>query len=289
MTSSHPPVEGNRADRRAEDVSTRSTPILEVANLEVVYNDVLVALRGVSLRVKKGSMVAVLGGNGAGKTTLLRAIMGLLDAHDGVVTRGAIRVTGKDTTHVDSSTIVRGGVALVPEGRRIFDTMTVEENLHAGGLGVRDRAERATRMERLYDLFPVLGDRRKRRAGYLSGGEQQMLAISRALMSGPDLLLLDEPSLGLAPKLVGEIRDTLARINETGTSIVLVEQNAHMALAIAEHGYVLENGKIVMDAASTELRASSDIQEFYLGLSSDHDRRNFREVKTYRRKKRWIS
>ena len=263
--------------------------ILEVSNLEVVYNDAVVALRGVSLAAPHGAIVAVLGGNGAGKTTLLRAVTGLLDAHDGVVTRGRVLLDDQDTTRGDSADIVRRGIALVPEGRRIFGTLTVEENLKAGGLTCKDRRERQHRIERSYEMFPVLGERRSGLAGYLSGGEQQMLAICRALMSDPRLLLLDEPSLGLAPFLVETIANTIREINATGTSVVLIEQNAHVALSIADHGYVLESGKVVLEGPAAELRETPDIRDFYLGHAGGESRRSFRDVKTYRRKKRWIS
>ena len=260
--------------------------ILEVRNLEVVYSDVILVLRGVSLTVPTGSIVALLGANGAGKTTLLRAVSNLLHVHRGKVTKGTIEVDGTKTTGLDPAAIVRHGVAQVMEGRRIFASLTVDENLRAGGFTRSDRAETKRNYERVMELFPRLQDRRKSIAGYLSGGEQQMLAIGRALMASPRLLLLDEPSLGLAPLIVEQIRDIIVDINKSGTSVLLVEQNATMALSIANHGYVMETGRIVKEGAGQELLADKDIQEFYLGVG-EAGRKSFRDIKTYRRKKRW--
>jgi branched-chain amino acid transport system ATP-binding protein len=261
-------------------------PALAVSGLEVVYSDVIVALRGVTLAVPSGQVVALLGANGAGKTTLLRAITGLLVSHRGRVTKGTVQLNGADITGADASKIVRGGLAQVMEGRRIFAELTVDENLRTGALTRRDRAAVANTHERVMDLFPALKDRRRSVAGYLSGGEQQMLAIGRALMAEPSVLLLDEPSLGLAPKVVALIRDIITQVNEVGTSVLLVEQNATMALSIAHEGYVLEHGRVVKEGAGGELLADDDIREFYLGMG-DAGRRSFRDVKTYRRKKRW--
>jgi branched-chain amino acid transport system ATP-binding protein len=257
-----------------------------VRNLEVVYEDVIRVLDGVSLDVPEGKIVALLGANGAGKTTVLRAITGLLDVHRGEVTRGEVLFEGSRIDHLAADAIVKAGVAQVMEGRRIFSTLTVDENLRAGAYVHGAKQES---FERVYDLFPVLTDRRKSVAGYLSGGEQQMLAIGRALMANPKVLLLDEPSLGLAPRLVGQIRDLVVQINEQGTSVLLVEQNATMALSIASHGYVLETGKVVMDKPAQELLADEDVREFYLGVRAGGDRRSFRDVKHYRRRKRWLS
>jgi branched-chain amino acid transport system ATP-binding protein len=261
-------------------------PALAVSGLEVVYSDVIVALRGVTLEVPSGQVVALLGANGAGKTTLLRAITGLLVSHRGRITKGTVRLDGVDITGADASKIVRGGLAQVMEGRRIFAELTVDENLRTGALTRRDRAAVANTHERVMDLFPALKDRHRSVAGYLSGGEQQMLAIGRALMAEPSVLLLDEPSLGLAPKVVALIRDIITQVNEVGTSVLLVEQNATMALSIAHEGFVLEHGRVVKEGAGSELLADDDIREFYLGMG-DAGRRSFRDVKTYRRKKRW--
>jgi branched-chain amino acid transport system ATP-binding protein len=262
-------------------------PILSVRNLEVVYNDIALVLRGVSVDVPRGAIVALLGANGAGKTTLLRSITGLLGPHRGKITKGSVSFEGEAITGRDPSEVVRRGVAQVMEGRRIFQELTVEENLRAGGFTRRGRAEARAAHERVFELFPILRDRRRSTAGYLSGGEQQMLAIGRALMSDPHLLLLDEPSLGLAPKLVEQIRDLIVDINGQGTSVLLVEQNATMALSIARSGYVMETGRIVKEGPAGELLADQDIQEFYLGGGDGSERRSFRDVKSYRRRKRW--
>ncbi|MFC4005383.1 ABC transporter ATP-binding protein [Prauserella oleivorans] len=260
--------------------------MLSVSNLEVVYDDVVLVLRGLSLEVPSGSVVALLGANGAGKTTLLRAVTGLLVPHRGKITKGTVRLDGEDITGADPAEVVRKGIAQVMEGRRIFAEITVDENLRAGAFTRGSRTEVRESYARVLDLFPVLAQRRKSIAGYLSGGEQQMLAIGRALMARPRLLLLDEPSLGLAPKLVEQVRDIIATINHQGTSVLLVEQNAVMALSIAHSGYVLETGKVVKDGRAAELLADSDIREFYLGAGPG-ERRSFAEVKSYRRKKRW--
>jgi branched-chain amino acid transport system ATP-binding protein len=261
-------------------------PLLAVRNLEVVYSDVILVVRGVSLAVPAGGIVALLGANGAGKTTLLRAITGLLPIHRGRITKGSVTLAGQVVHGLEAPDIVRRGIAQVMEGRRIFAELTVAENLRAGGFTAPNRAALAERMERVYALFPRLAERRLQVAGYLSGGEQQMLAVGRALMTGPRVLVLDEPSLGLAPRVVEQVRDLIVEINRTGTAVLLVEQNAAMALAIASYGYILENGKVVKDGPPVELEADQDVREFYLGLS-DSGRRSFREIKTYRRKKRW--
>ncbi len=276
------------AGETAEDGATagRGGSILSVRNLEVVYNDVVLVLRGVSLDVPEGSIVALLGANGAGKTTTLRAITGLLGPHEGKITKGRIEIAGDDVTGSDATSIVRHGVAQVMEGRRSFAELTVDENLRAGAITVRDRAQIRASYEQVMEIFPILRERRTSTAGYLSGGEQQMLVIARALMSSPKLLLLDEPSLGLAPKLVERIRDTILEINRQGTSVLLVEQNATMALSIARHGYVMETGKVVRDGPAQELLEDKDIREFYLGVG-EAGRRSFKDVKSYRRKKHW--
>ena len=260
--------------------------LLDIRNVEVVYSDVILVLRGVSLRVNRGEIVALLGANGAGKTTLLRAVTGLLEVHRGQITKGEVHFDQMIIDHQDPSKLVRAGVAQVMEGRRIFAELTVDENLKAGAYTVRDRAEAAASYERVMELFPVLKPRQKDVAGYMSGGEQQMLAIGRALMASPELLLLDEPSLGLAPLIVEQISDIIQTVNAQGTSVLLVEQNAHMALSIADRAYVLENGRIVKDGTGAELIADDDIREFYLGVG-DAGRKSFRDVKSYRRRKRW--
>ncbi|NLG20291.1 MAG: ABC transporter ATP-binding protein [Actinomycetales bacterium] len=260
--------------------------MLGVHNLEVVYEDVMLAVRGASLSVGRDRIVALLGANGAGKTSLLRAMTGLLDVHRGKITRGEVTIEGRRLDTGSASSVVRAGVGQVMEGRRVFVEFTVEENLRVGGhtAGARGMQEK---FDRIYGMFPVLADRRNTMAGYLSGGEQQMLAIGRAMMSDPDYLLLDEPSLGLAPKMVERIRDLIVEINQAGTGILLIEQNAAMALSIAHHGYVMENGITVMDAPAEKLRADEDIQEFYLGIGAEST--SLRDVKHYKRRKRWLS
>jgi branched-chain amino acid transport system ATP-binding protein len=261
--------------------------VLLIQNLEVVYDDVMLVLRGVSLRVGPGQIVALLGANGAGKTTLLRAVCGLLDAHDGEVTKGSISLDDHFIHGLRPAAIVRRGVSQVMEGRRTFAELTVEENLR---LGAHTNANgRAAGLEFVYSLFPVLKKRRRDTSGYLSGGEQQMLAMGRALMADPRYLLLDEPSLGLAPRLVEQIRDLIVEINRQGTGVLLVEQNATMALSIAEHGYVLETGKVVLDKPAADLLADEDVREFYLGLRPEGTVKSFRDVKHYKRRKRWLS
>jgi branched-chain amino acid transport system ATP-binding protein len=262
--------------------------MLTVENLEVVYNDVVLVLRGISLDVPDGKIVALLGANGAGKTTTLRAITGLLDIHEGEITKGFINFDGDDITHLDPSVRVKKGISQVMEGRRVFAEMTVDENLKAGAYVNGDAAAVEAAHGRVMSLFPPLADRLKSTAGYLSGGEQQMLAIGRALMQQPKLLILDEPSLGLAPLLVQQVKDVIVEINQQGTSVLLIEQNANMALTIAHHGYIMETGKMVMDGKPEKLLRDEDVQEFYLGLSGE-GRRSFRDVKHYKRRKRWLS
>jgi branched-chain amino acid transport system ATP-binding protein len=263
--------------------------MLQVANLEVVYNDVVLVLRGVSIEVRNEQIVALLGANGAGKTTVLRAVTGILSVHDGDITKGSVMFEDQRIDDKDPSAIVRMGIAQVLEGRRIFAEMTVDDNLRTGAFTNTDRSAASAALERVMDLFPVLQDRRKDTAGYLSGGEQQMLAIGRALMASPRLLILDEPTLGLAPMLVQQIRDIIVDINRQGTAVLLIEQNANMALSIADYGYIMETGKIVMDGESDKLLGDADVQEFYLGLRAEGARKSFRDVKHYKRRKRWLS
>jgi branched-chain amino acid transport system ATP-binding protein len=276
--------DGGLIDAASVDGARRD--LLSVRSIEVVYDDVILVLRGVSLDVPSGSIVALLGANGAGKTTLLRAITGLLSVHRGEITKGSVVIDGEPIGGLSAAGVVRKGIAQVMEGRRIFAELAVDENLTAGAFTRRDRAEVRASYDRVMTLFPVLAERRRATAGYLSGGEQQMLAIGRALMASPRLLLLDEPSLGLAPILAEQIRQVITDINGQGTSVLLVEQNATMALSIADHGYVLENGRVVKDGKGGELLADRDIREFYLGVG-EAGRRSFRHVKTYRRKKTW--
>jgi len=263
--------------------------VLSVSNLEVVYNDVVLVLRGISLSVPPGKIVALLGANGAGKTTTMRAVTGLLDVHEGDITKGHISFNDEDITHKGPSHIVKRGISQVMEGRRIFAEMSVDENLRAGAFVNTNRKKVDEAFDRVMTMFPVLGERRRSVAGYMSGGEQQMLAIGRALMQDPKLLILDEPSLGLAPKLVQTIRDIIVEINQQGTAVLLIEQNANMALSIAHHGYVMETGKLVMDGSPDKLLKDADVQEFYLGLRPEGEKKNFRDVKHYKRRKRWLS
>ncbi len=263
-------------------------PVLAVRNAEVVYDDVALVLRGVSLEVGRGEVVALLGANGAGKTTLLRAITGLLGVHRGKITKGTIELDGRAITGHSAPAIVKAGVAQVMEGRRTFYELTVDENLRAGAFTRSSKADVERTRAEVFELFPVLEKYRGQTAGYLSGGEQQMLAIGRALMSDPDVLLLDEPSLGLAPKVVAAVRDIVVEINGRGTAVLLVEQNAQMALQISSRGYVMETGKVVRDGTAKELLADDDIREFYLGIGHE-GRRSFRDVKTYRRRRRWVA
>lgn len=263
--------------------------MLTVANLEVVYNDVVLVLRGLSLEVREGQIVALLGANGAGKTTTLRAITGLLDLHEGEVTKGSITYNGNGIHDLDASRVVKSGIAQVMEGRRVFAEMSVDDNLRTGATTNKDQQNVKESYARVMEMFPILKQRRKDTAGYLSGGEQQMLAIGRALMANPSLLILDEPSLGLAPMLVAQMRDIIVAINKDGTSVLLIEQNANMALSIANYGYIMETGKIVMDGDAAQLLKDDDVKEFYLGLHGSGERKSFRDVKHYKRRKRWLS
>lgn len=265
---------------------------LKLNNIEVVYSDVIQVLRGVSLEVGEGRIVALLGSNGAGKTTTLRAISGLLVSQDGRITRGSIEYDGERIDHLAPEQIVERGVIQILEGRRLFRHLTVEENLIVGTVSRRDRVSEAGLQEdlnRIYAFFPRLQDLRRRVSGYLSGGEQQMLVIGRALMSHPRFILLDEPSLGLAPLLVAEIFRVIKDLREqVGLSILLVEQNAHLALNIADYAYVMEDGRIVLDGTSSQLVDNEDIKEFYLGLNQLGERKSYRHVKHYKRRKRWL-
>lgn len=260
--------------------------MLSASNLEVVYDDVVLALRGVSLQIPDGQIIALLGANGAGKSTLLRSLTGLLDIHEGRITKGRATLDDRSLNDLAPEKIVSAGVRQVLEGRRVFVELSVEDNLKVGAHTAR--SQMAANLDRVYGLFPKLADRRSQVAGYLSGGEQQMLAMGRALMSGPRYLLLDEPTLGLAPLMVEAIRDVIVTINEEGTGVLLVEQNAMMALSISQHGYVMENGRVVLDKPAAALLRDDDVREFYLGLHPGEDgRKSFRDIKHYRRKKRW--
>ncbi|MDQ2968202.1 MAG: ABC transporter ATP-binding protein [Actinomycetota bacterium] len=263
--------------------------MLTLNNVEVMYDKVVLVLKGLSLEVPDGRIVALLGANGAGKSTTLKAISGLLRTEEGEVTDGSVELDGVRLDRLEPSEIVRRGVFHVLEGRRVFEHLTVEENLFAGAHTRRDRAVR-TDLADVYGYFPRLLARRRGTAGYLSGGEQQMLAIGRALMARPRLMLLDEPSLGLSPMLVQEIFGIIERINrDRGTTILLVEQNARRALGIAHYGYLMESGRIVLDGPVETLRENEDVKEFYLGLTDLGTARSYRDVKHYKRRKRWLS
>jgi branched-chain amino acid transport system ATP-binding protein len=264
--------------------------MLKLNNVEVIYDQVILVLKGVSLEVPEGRIMALLGANGAGKSTTLKAISGLLRPERGEVTEGSIEFMGERLDRKDASEVVRMGIIQVMEGRRVFEHLTTEENLLTGAHSRRDGGALAGDMDLVYSYFPRLAERRTLKAGYLSGGEQQMLAIGRALMARPKLMLLDEPSLGLAPLLVHEIFDIIERLRqEEKVTILLVEQNAVAALRIADYGYVMENGRIVMDGDAEKLRTNEDVREFYLGLTEVGQRRSYRDVKHYRRRKRWLS
>ncbi|MFH1134910.1 MAG: ABC transporter ATP-binding protein [Pseudomonadota bacterium] len=264
--------------------------MLELNNIEVVYNEVIQVLKGISLSVPKKGIVALLGANGAGKTSTLKAISGVLPLQNGKVEGGTINFLGRAIHQTDPDAVVRLGVSLVPEGRRVFDELTVLENLQIGAYTRSDRDAAAKDVETVFDYFPVLRARRNQRSVYLSGGEQQMLAVGRALMSRPKLIMLDEPSLGLAPLVIRNIFSILRRINrEQGTALLLVEQNARLALGFSSYGYIMENGKIVLDGPSGQLMENEDVKEFYLGVAERSERKSFSDVKHYKRRKRWLS
>ena len=263
--------------------------MLTLNNVEVIYNEVILVLKGMSMQVPEGKIVGLLGSNGAGKSTTLKAISGLLKPENGEVTDGSIEFMGQQIQNRDAAEIVHRGIFQVMEGRRVFEHLTVEENLIAGGY-TRRGGNTGKDIESVYTYFPRLKERSSQTAGYLSGGEQQMLAIGRALMARPKLVMLDEPSLGLAPLLVREIFDIIKRINtEQGTTILLVEQNANLTLGVADYAYIMENGRIVLDGYPADLRENADVREFYLGLTEVGQRKSYRAVKHYKRRKRWLS
>ena len=272
------------------DANPTNETLLEINNIEVIYNHVILVLKGVSLSVPKGGITALLGGNGAGKTTTLKAISQLLHSERGEVTKGSIEYRGQSVSGLNPSDLVKRGVIQVMEGRHCFEHLTIEENLLTGSYTRRDGAAAvAADLEKVYAYFPRLRERRKSQAGYTSGGEQQMCAIGRALMSRPETILLDEPSMGLAPQLVEEIFGIVKDLNEKeGVSFLLAEQNTNVALRFAHYGYILESGRVVMDGPAAELRENPDVKEFYLGMS-DEGRKSFRDTRSYRRRKRWLS
>ena len=260
--------------------------LLALNNVEVIYDDVILVLRGLSLAVPEGKIVALLGSNGAGKSTSLKAISGLLPSERGEVTDGSVTFQGQDITRMDPAERVKLGMSLCMEGRHVFEHLTVAENLVAGAYTQKSSA---ADLDLVYGFFPKLGDMRSRVAGYLSGGEQQMLAIGRALMARPTLLMLDEPSLGLAPLLVQEIFGYIKRLNqEQGLTVLVIEQNARRALEVADHGYIMEQGRIVLEGPAKDLSENPDVKEFYLGLGEEGGRKSYRDVKHYKRRKRWL-
>jgi branched-chain amino acid transport system ATP-binding protein len=264
--------------------------MLALNNIEVVYDGVILVLKGVSLAAEEGHITTLLGANGAGKTTTLKAISGLLHSERGEVTKGSVEFGGERLDRLPPHAVVKRGIVQVFEGRRVFENLTVEENLVAGAHTQTDRDGIRRRIDETYTAFPALKERRHQPSGYLSGGEQQMLVIGRALMSDPKVILLDEPSLGLAPMLVEEIFGTIRRLkDQRGLTVLLVEQNAALALDVADHGYVMENGRIVLEGPAASLRQNSDIKEFYLGLNEVGARKSYRDLKHYRRRKRWLS
>ena len=276
----------NKISKISKEISSKN--LLEVNNIEAVYNHVILVLKGVSLNVKKGGITTLLGGNGAGKTTTLKSISNLLASERGEVTKGSITFNNTDVHALDPSQLVKMGVIQVMEGRHCFEHLTVEENLLTGGYTRKSNKEVKNDLERVYEYFPRLRERRTSQAGYTSGGEQQMVAIGRALMANPKMILLDEPSMGLAPQLVKQIFEIVSQINKKeGVTILLAEQNTNMALQYAEYAYILENGRVVMEGTAKSMRDNEDVKEFYLGISGE-GRQSYRDFKQYRRRKRWL-
>ena len=271
-----------------DDNSNQTENILVVNNIEVVYSHVILVLKGVSLNVKKGGITALLGGNGAGKSTTLKSISNLLSSERGEVTKGSVTFENEDIHDLDPSQLVKKGVIQVMEGRHCFEHLTVEENLLTGAYTRTSSKEVKEDLERVYNYFPRLRDRRTSQAGYTSGGEQQMIAIGRALMARPTMILLDEPSMGLAPQLVKQIFEIVAEINKKeGVTILLAEQNTNIALQYAEYAYILENGRVVMEGSAESMRDNEDVKEFYLGISGE-GKKSYKDIKQYRRRKRWL-
>ena len=268
--------------------SSAAAPLLEVDNLEVLYADVILALKGVNLRIADGGCTALLGPNGAGKSTLLKAISGLLGIEDGRISGGKVRYAGRPSDGDSAQQLVAAGLIHVVEGRRVLRHMTVEQNLVVGAHLLPDVGALRARLAQVYDTIPRLAALSTRTAGYLSGGEQQQLVIGRALMSQPRLMLIDEASLGLAPLMIAEIFKLLAKLKAQGLSLLIVEQNAQAALELADHGYVMEGGRIMLEGSAEQLRANEDIREFYLGVGERGERKSYRDIKHYRRRKRWL-
>jgi branched-chain amino acid transport system ATP-binding protein len=281
----------NKTPEGGHTALSKEEPILKINNIEVKYHEVILVIKGFSIEVPKGGIVALLGANGAGKSTTLKAISGLLNHEDGKVTDGSIEYMGQRIDKMKAEKIAKMGIVQVIEGRRVFEHLTVEENLKVGAhMKKKSGKDMKVSLEMVYHYFPRLREKRSETAGFISGGEQQMTVVGRALMTTPKLILLDEPSMGLAPLLIHEIFDIITRLNkEEGISILLVEQNAKLALSIAPYAYVMENGRVVMDDTSEKLRENPDIKDFYLGLTDVGGRKSFRDVKHYKRRKRWIT
>jgi branched-chain amino acid transport system ATP-binding protein len=277
-----------QADTRGDQITPASPCLLEFRNIRIVYDNAIEAIRDVSIGVPEGGIVALLGSNGAGKSTLLKAMSGILYTEEGVIENGVIRFKNQDVHRLAPDELVRRGIVQVPEGRRVFPALTIDENLQMGGY-TRTSAETRDRRDQVFALFPRLFERRDQIAGYMSGGEQQMLAIGRALMTGPVLLALDEPSLGLAPLIIDRIYEVIVKLRDAmKMTVLLVEQNAQRALDIADYAYILETGRVVLDGTAERLSSNEDVREFYLGISAA-GRKNLRDVKHYKRRKRWLS
>ena len=277
-----------QADTRGDQITPEPPCLLEFRNIRIVYDNAIEAIRDVSIAVPEGGIVALLGSNGAGKSTLLKAMSGILYTEEGVIENGTIRFRNEDVHRLAPDELVRRGIVQVPEGRRVFPALTIDENLQMGGY-TRTPAEARDRRDQVFALFPRLFERRDQIAGYMSGGEQQMLAIGRALMTGPVLLALDEPSLGLAPLIIDRIYEVIVKLrDEMKMTVLLVEQNAQRALDIADYAYILETGRVVLDGTAEKLSANEDVREFYLGVSGA-GRKSLRDVKHYKRRKRWLS
>ena len=275
--------------RMSTTPTTPATPVLNVNGIEVIYNHVILVLKGVSLTVADGQIAAILGGNGAGKTTTLRAISNLLKGERGEVTKGSIELRGDRIENLSPADLVNRGVVQVMEGRHCFAHLTIEENLMTGSYTRNDKAEIARNLEKVYAYFPRLKTRRTSQAAYTSGGEQQMCAIGRALMTNPSIVLLDEPSMGLAPQLVEEVFNIVRDLNtKEKVTFLIAEQNTNMALKYADYGYIMESGRVVMDGAAADLRNNEDVKEFYLGMGGG-ERKSFKDVKSYKRRKRWLA
>ena len=272
--------------------TTSTTPpiVLNVNGIEVIYNHVILVLKGVSLQVPEGSIVTILGGNGAGKTTTLRAVSNLLRGERGEVTKGSIELRGERIENLSPADLVQRGVVQVMEGRHCFAHLTIEENLMTGAYTVKNKAQIATNLEKVYTYFPRLKTRRTSQAAYTSGGEQQMCAIGRALMASPTMVLLDEPSMGLAPQIVEEVFEIVKDLNQREkVTFLLAEQNTNMALRYSDYGYIMESGRVVMDGPAKELATNEDVKEFYLGTGGSGEKKSFKDVKSYKRRKRWLA